>query len=551
MACAGCGTGVDGKPSGCKSNGGCSTGGCNRLNVFDWLSNIPLSDSLAPFDIIEVSFNNGSRKDFFRNSTKQLFDKGDMVAVEGVSGFDVGTVNLTGELVKLQMKKRRVEDTPEVKKLLRRASTDDMHRMSENKRREAEALIKARVIARSIGLEMKLAEVEIQADGRKATFFYTADDRVDFRELIKMYASEFRVKVEMRQIGARQEAGKVGGIGSCGRELCCSTWLTDFKSVNTTAARYQNLSINQAKLSGQCGRLKCCLNYELDTYLDALKEFPDDCDVIETTNGNASLQKRDIFKSLMWYSFDSASAKQYPLTITRVKEIRQMNKQGIKAEELKPVELVSNKPETETDLGFADVVGQISLRSLEKASQKRKQKGRDNKQKEGKDNKPKGAPQGQGGQQSQQQQARPQRDPKQQDQQRQKPDQQQRGPRPDQRPRGENPNRGQQQRGDQQPGGEPRGEQKTGENRGQQQNRGGGQPGQPRGGDQNRNQQNRPPRPDQKPRQENRGGQPGPQKEPGQPKEQRPPQNPGGQGGNNRHRNRPPRKPEDKPGDKQ
>lgn len=551
MACAGCGTGVDGKPSGCKSNGGCSTGGCNRLNVFDWLSNIPLSDSLAPFDIIEVSFNNGSRKDFFRNSTKQLFDKGDLVAVEGVSGFDVGSVSLTGELVKLQMKKRRVEDTPEVKKLLRRASTDDMHRMSENKRREAEALIKARVIARSIGLEMKLAEVEIQADGRKATFFYTADDRVDFRELIKMYASEFRVKVEMRQIGARQEAGKVGGIGSCGRELCCSTWLTDFKSVNTTAARYQNLSINQAKLSGQCGRLKCCLNYELDTYLDALKDFPDDCDVIETTNGNATLQKRDIFKSLMWYSFDSASAKQYPLTITRVKEIRQMNKQGIKAEELKPVEVVSNKPEAETDLGFADVVGQISLRSLEKASQKRKQKSRDNKQKEGKDTKPKGGPQGQGGQQSQQQQARPQRDPKQPDQ-RQKPDQ--RGPRPDQRPRGENPSRGQQQRGDQQPGGEPRGEQRTGENRGQQQNRGGGQQGQgqPRGGEPNRNQQNRPPRPDQKPRQENRGGEPGKPggqpKEPGQP---RPPQNPGGQGGNNRHRNRPPRKPEDKPGDKQ
>lgn len=546
MACAGCGTGVDGKPSGCKSNGGCSTGGCNRLNVFDWLSNIPLSDSLAPFDIIEVSFNNGSRKDFFRNSTKQIFDKGDMVAVEGISGFDVGTVSLTGELVRLQMKKRRVEDTPEVKKLLRRASTDDLHRMSENKQREAEALIKARVIARSIGLEMKLAEVEIQADGRKATFFYTADDRVDFRELIKMYASEFRVKVEMRQIGARQEAGKVGGIGSCGRELCCSTWLTDFKSVNTTAARYQNLSINQAKLSGQCGRLKCCLNYELDTYLDALKDFPDDCDVIETTNGNATLQKRDIFKSLMWYSFDSASAKQYPLTITRVKEIRQMNKQGIKAEELKPVEVVSTKPDVEADLGFADVVGQISLRSLEKASQKRKQKSRDNKQKEGKDNKPKGAPQGQG----QQQPSRPQRDQRPKGE--QKPDQP-RGPRPDQRPRGENrgggENRGQGQ--PQQRGGESRQpqQQRGGENRQPQQQGGGenrnqGQQRNPQG--QPRSNENRPPRPDQKPRQENRGG----GNEPGKPKDPNregpKPQTPGGQGGNNRHRNRPPRKPDDK-----
>jgi cell fate regulator YaaT (PSP1 superfamily) len=244
--------------------------------------------------------------------------------------------------------------------------------MNENKAREREALIKARALARNLGLEMKLTEVEIQADGRKATFFYTADDRVDFRELIKVYASEFRVKVEMRQIGARQEAGKVGGIGSCGRELCCSTWLSDFKSVNTTAARYQNLSINQAKLSGQCGRLKCCLNYELDTYLDALKDFPEDADTIETAAGVASLQKRDIFKNLMWYSYDSSN-KQYPLTISRVKEIRQLNKQGVKPEELKAVEVVVAKPK-ETDLGFADVVGQISLRSLEKTSHKRKQK---------------------------------------------------------------------------------------------------------------------------------------------------------------------------------
>lgn len=375
MACAGCGTGVDGKPSGCKSNGGCSTGGCNRLNVFDWLSNIPLGDSLAPFDIIEVSFNNGSRKDFFRNVTKQFLDKGEMVTVEGVSGFDVGTVSLTGELVKLQMKKRRAEDTPEVKKVLRRSTNDDLQRMNDNKSREKEALIKSRALARNLGLEMKLAEVEIQADGRKATFFYTADDRVDFRELIKVYASEFRAKVEMRQIGARQEAGKVGGIGSCGRELCCSTWLSDFKSVNTTAARYQNLSINQAKLSGQCGRLKCCLNYELDTYLDALKDFPDDADNIETAGGVAHLQKRDIFKSLMWYSYEGSN-KQYPLTISRAKEIRQLNKQGVKPDDLKPVEVVTAKPK-EADLGYADVVGLISLKSLEKTAQKRKQKDKD------------------------------------------------------------------------------------------------------------------------------------------------------------------------------
>lgn len=444
MACAGCGTGAEGKPSGCKSNGGCSSGGCNRLNVFDWLANIPLSDSLAPFDIIEVSFNNGSRKDFFRNTTKQLLDKGEMVTVEGVSGFDIGQISLTGELVKLQMKKRRVEDTPEVKKVLRRATNEDISRMQDNKAREKDALIKARAIARSIGLEMKLAEVEIQADGRKATFFYTADDRVDFRELIKLYAGEFRVKVEMRQIGARQEAGKVGGIGSCGRELCCSTWLTDFKSVNTTAARYQNLSINQAKLSGQCGRLKCCLNYELDTYLDALREFPEDADSIETVNGVATLQKRDIFKNLMWYSYGDSS-KQYPLTIARVKEIRHLNKQNIRPDDLKAVEVVAAKPK-EADLGFADVVGQISLRSLEKTSQKRKHKDKEKqKHKQQKDQKD---PQ-------QQQPAGKKAEPKQDNRPPQKqsegrPQQQQQKPKQEQRPQQQQPPK---QKQEQKPGG--------------------------------------------------------------------------------------------------
>ncbi|MVT44242.1 hypothetical protein GO495_26845 [Chitinophaga oryziterrae] len=450
MACAGCGTGAEGKPSGCKSNGGCSTGGCNRLNVFDWLANIPLSDSLAPFDIIEVSFNNGSRKDFFRNVTKQFLDKGEMVTVEGVSGFDVGQVTLTGELVKLQMKKRRIEDTPEVKKVLRRSTNEDLNRMGDNKAREKEALIKARAMARSIGLEMKLAEVEIQADGRKATFFYTADDRVDFRELIKLYAGEFRVKVEMRQIGARQEAGKVGGIGSCGRELCCSTWLTDFKSVNTTAARYQNLSINQAKLSGQCGRLKCCLNYELDTYLDALKEFPEDADNIETTNGVASLQKRDIFKNLMWYSYGDSN-KQYPLTITRVKEIRQLNRQGIKPEDLKPVEVIAGKPK-ETDLGFADVVGQISLRSLEKTSQKRKHK---DKEKQKHKQKSQDQPQQQQPQQpGKKADGKPDARPPQQQRQQENRQQQPQKPKQEQR---NNPNPRQQGQGQQGPGNNPKG----------------------------------------------------------------------------------------------
>jgi cell fate regulator YaaT (PSP1 superfamily) len=341
------------------------------MNVHDWLMNLPFSDPESTCKVVEVSFNNGSRKDFYRNPTLQHFEKGEYVTVEGVSGFDVGEVSLSGELVRIQLKKKGVDEfSAEIKKILRRSSETDISRMKENKLREKEALVRSRAMARTLNLQMKLAEVEIQADGKKATFFYTADDRVDFRELIRLFAGEFKVKVEMRQIGARQEAGKVGGIGSCGRELCCSTWLTDFKSVNTTAARYQNLSINQTKLSGQCGRLKCCLNYELDTYLDALQHFPDNADVIQITRGPAYLVKKDIFKNLMWYTLPESN-KYYPLTIVRVKEIQKMNAQGLKPDELEPVEIVSSKPK-EVEPEFVDVVGQISLRSLERNSRRRK-----------------------------------------------------------------------------------------------------------------------------------------------------------------------------------
>ncbi len=374
MGCGsgGCGTSKDGgAPGGCQSHGSCSTGGCNRMNVHDWLANLPFSDPESGCRIIEVSFNNGSRKDFFRNTTVHHYEKGDMIAVEGVSGFDVGMVNITGELVRLQMKKRKVEEkSPDIKKVLRRATEADIAKMIESKAREAQVLIRSRAMARQLKLDLKMAEVEVQADSRKATFFYIADDRVDFRELIKLYATEFKVKVEMRQIGARQEAGKVGGIGSCGRELCCSSWLTDFKSVNTNAARYQNLSINQTKLSGQCGRLKCCLNYELDTYMDALQFFPDDADMLEMEKSRAFLVKKDIFRNLMWYTMPDSN-KQYPLTIERVKKIKELNKQGIRPADLEPVEVVSNKPK-EIEPTYADVVGQISLKSLEKTSRKRR-----------------------------------------------------------------------------------------------------------------------------------------------------------------------------------
>ncbi len=434
MSCTGCSTATGGKPNGCKSNGGCSSGGCNRMNTYDWLRNLPIADMDSSCKVIEVSFNQGTRKDFFRNTALQPYDKGDLIAVEGVSGFDVGEVSLTGEIVRLQMKKRGVkEDNPEMKKVLRLATDRDIELRNQNKAREPEAVIRSRAIARQLKLDMKISQVEMQADGRKATFFYIADGRVDFRELIKVYASEFKVKVEMRQIGARQEAGKVGGIGSCGRELCCSTWLTDFKSVNTAAARYQNLSINQTKLSGQCGRLKCCLNYELDTYLDALQHFPDNCDVLQVAKGNAFLIKKDIFKNLMWYTLPDSN-KQYPLSLDRVIKIKSLNQQGIKPDDLEPVEVVSSKPR-EMEPENVELVGQISLRTLEKAEKKKKQ------QQQQKNQRPQQRQQG-GGQQNQQrqpggQQQRPQK--KQGGGQQQRPNQQNRN---QQRPN--QPNRNQQ-----------------------------------------------------------------------------------------------------------
>ncbi len=381
MSCTSCGTG---SPNGCKSNGGCSTGGCNRLNVHDWLANLPFSD---PNDcrVVEVTFNNGSRKEFYRNNTLQTFIKGDMVAVEGMSGYDIGMVNISGEMVRLQMKKKGVkEDNAEMKKIMRRANEMDIQKWKESKDREKQALVRARAAAIQMQLDMKLIEVEFQADGRKATFYYTAEDRVDFRELIKIFAGEFKIKVEMKQIGIRQEAAKIGGIGSCGRELCCSTWLSDFKSVTTTIARYQNLSINQAKLSGQCGRLKCCLNYELDTYLDALQNFPNNADILELSRGTAQLIKKDIFKNLMWYVLPDSN-KQYPVPIERVKEIRLMNVKGQRPDELGAVELSPAKAAEEKENAHVELVGQISLQTLERDSRRRrdKEQGQQRKQQDG------------------------------------------------------------------------------------------------------------------------------------------------------------------------
>lgn len=447
MSCTSCSTG---KPGGCKSNGGCSTGGCNRLNVHDWLANLPFSDPDSDCRIVEVTFNNGSRKEFYRNNTLQSFTKGDMVAVEGVSGFDVGMVNISGELVRLQMKKKGVkEDNPEIKKIMRRANEMDLQKWKESKEREKPTQVRARAIIIQLNLDMKLIEVEFQADGRKATFYYTAEDRVDFRELIKIYASEFKIKVEMKQIGIRQEAAKIGGIGSCGRELCCSSWLSDFKSVTTTIARYQNLTINQTKLSGQCGRLKCCLNYELDTYLDALQHFPNNAETLELSRGTAQLIKKDIFKNLMWYILPGSN-QQYPVPIERVKEIRLMNVKGQRPDELGAIELSPAKAE-EKEHAHVELVGQISLRTLERDSRRRKdkaqgqqrqqqqrqggQQGQQPQQRRPQQNRPQ---QGQGGGQPNKQggQGQQQRPP--QKQQQQRPPQQQRGPQQQRPPQQQN-----------------------------------------------------------------------------------------------------------------
>ena len=326
MGCS-CGSVKGGKVAGCNNNGACSTGGCNKMNVFDWLSNMdmPVQDK---FNIIEVRFKNG-RKEFFRNNDNLNLTTGDAVIVEVPNGHHLGYVSMQGELVRLQMQKKKVANDGEIRKIYRLAHQKDLEKFEEVKKRELPTLYRTREIIRNLKLEMKLSDIEYQADNTKATFFYSADDRVDFRELIKLLAGEFRIRVEMRQISLRQEAGRLGGIGVCGRELCCATWLSEFKNVATSAARYQNLSLNPSKLSGQCGRLKCCLNYELETYMDALEDIPKIEGPLLTEKGEATLQKTDIFRKIMWFGFREENTW-YPLNVSRVNEILRMNRDGKK-----------------------------------------------------------------------------------------------------------------------------------------------------------------------------------------------------------------------------
>ncbi len=374
MGCTSCASGADGQPKGCKNNGTCGTDGCNKLTVFDWLSNMTLPNNMEPFKGVEVRFKNG-RKHFYRNSESLTLSIGDIVATEAESGHDIGIVTLTGELVRVQMKKKKENPNPEnLPKIYRKASQKDIDLWQKLRSREADVQKQSRVIAIRLGLKMKISDVEFQGDASKVVFYYTAEERVDFRDLIKEFARTFSSRIEMKQIGFRQEAARLGGIGSCGRELCCSTWLTDFRSVNTAAARYQQLSLNPQKLAGQCGKLKCCLNFELDTYLDALDGFPKSDVKLATEKGMAVCQKTDIFKGLLWYAYEKEGKNWHQLSLENVKEIIAVNKKGNKVASLE--EFIEEVVISDKEI-FSSVVGQDSITRFDKP--KRSNKRRSNK----------------------------------------------------------------------------------------------------------------------------------------------------------------------------
>lgn len=371
MGCSGCSTNGS-LPSGCKNNGACGTYGCNKLEVFDWLAGVPLPDGQKPYDMVEVRFKN-SRKGYYRNSSAIELYPGDVITVEVNPGYDVGVVSLTGELVRMQMKRKEVKDNYELKKILRKAKQEEIEKWQEARKQEKATMMRARTIADELRLQMKLSDVEYQGDKTRATFFYTAEDRVDFRELIKRYAEEFRVKIEMRQIGYRAEAGRLGGIGSCGRELCCSTWLTDFRSVSTSAARYQQLSLNPSKLAGQCGKLKCCLNYELDQYVEALRDIPSSSTRLQLAKGTAHHFKTDIFRRMMFfivegYEHDAPVA----LSVSAVHEIIALNKAGQKPDDISEFAF---EEEVEEETTYSNVVGQDSLTRFDQKRRPKKKGG--------------------------------------------------------------------------------------------------------------------------------------------------------------------------------
>ena len=365
MGCGNCSSGACGTnstPAGCQSNGNCQTGGCNKLEVFDWLAGMELS-SVQQERIVEVRFKS-TRKEFFRFGTDFSPIIGDSVVVESAHGFDIGAVSLTGELVAVQMKRKNISQKSQLLRVKTLATQAELDLWESAQEKENDSMVQARKVARDLGLEMKISDVEYQGDGTKATFYYTSDGRVDFRQLIKDMAQAFTIRVDMRQIGLRQEAARLGGIGSCGRELCCSTWLTDFRSVSTSAARYQQLSLNPQKLAGQCGKLKCCLNYELGSYVDALIGFPKSDVKLDTKRGRAFLQKTDIFKRMLWFSYFDEPAVFHPLSLERVNEIIAMNNDKVKPDDLKDFNL--EPVSVEKVLDYENVVGQDDLERFDR-----------------------------------------------------------------------------------------------------------------------------------------------------------------------------------------
>ena len=372
MSCSNCST-ANGTPRGCQSNGTCGTDSCNKLTVHDWLENMVLPAGQQPFRIAEVRFKN-SRKGFYRFSEAMCPSIGEAVVTEVVpAGYDLGRVTLTGELVRFQMKKKKLHpETEQLPSLLRKATDRDLEVWQKARSKEQEVQKRARELALRLNLQMKLSDVEFQGDGKKATFYYTAEQRVDFRQLIKDMAKAFGIRIEMRQIGLRMEASRLGGIGSCGRELCCSTWLTDFRSVSTAAARYQQLSLNPQKLSGQCGKLKCCLNFELDAYRSALKEFPKMETKLKTEKGLAICQKMDIFKGLLWYTYKDEWMQWHELTAEAAQKIIAKNKNG---EVVTALEDYSQEEKTEVKaVAFENVVGQDSLNRFDRPHTRNKKR---------------------------------------------------------------------------------------------------------------------------------------------------------------------------------
>lgn len=359
----------------------------NKLNTYDWLADIPGNSEEC--EMVEIQFKN-TRKGYYRNSNKLKLEKGDVVAVEASPGHDIGTVTLTGRLVLLQMKKANCKPDAEIKRIYRKAKAVDIEKYEEAKAKEHATMIRSRQIAASLNLEMKIGDVEYQGDGNKAIFYYIADERVDFRQLIKVLAEAFRVRIEMKQIGARQEAGRIGGIGPCGRELCCATWMTSFVSVSTSAARYQDISLNPQKLAGQCAKLKCCLNYEVDVYVESQKRLPSREIELQTQDGTFYFFKADILKGLISYSTDkNFAANLVTITGKRAFEIIHLNRKGVKPESLLEAEK-KNEPKKPVDLLEQESVTRFDKRKNNAGNANNNQNGNGNRKKKKKVGKPQG-----------------------------------------------------------------------------------------------------------------------------------------------------------------